>query len=292
MQWMANLKYATTAVAFATALCSPTAYAVDVVLPSDLGTWTTTGSAGSMAANGDITASPFANAQYGYVTTTSSTVYNVSPLALDPGGKGSGTEANGSKITSSSFSALAGQTLSMSFNFVSTDGKGYDDYAWAWLVNASDNSLAAWLFTAQSTNSNTQGIVPGKVVDKSEFDPDEVITNYKDFAFTSKTSADPVSWSALGGWSGACWKENAEGCGFTGWLNSSITLAATGSYRVEIGVVNWGDEAYDSGLAFDFGGLTNNQSVTAVPEPETPLLMLAGLGLMGAIARRRRGQSD
>lgn len=288
MQWMANLKYATTTAALATALCSPYAYAVDVVLPSDLGIWSTTGSAGSMAADGDITLSPFANAHYGYVTTTNSTAYNVSPLALDSGGKGSGMEANGSKITSSSFSALAGQTLNMSFNFVSTDGKGYDDYAWARLVNASDNSLAAWLFTAQSTNSNTKGIVPGKVLDKSEFDPDEVITNYKDFAFNSKTSDDPVSWSALGGWSGACWKENAEGCGFTGWLNSSITLAATGSYRVEIGVVNWGDEAYDSGLAFDFGGLTNTKSVTAVPEPETHVMLLAGLGLMCTIARRRR----
>ena len=34
---------------------------------------------------------------------------------------------------------------------------------------------------------------------------------------------------------------------------------------------------------------TANYSVTAVPEPETYALMLAGLGVMGWVARRRRG---
>ena len=42
----------------------------------------------------------------------------------------------------------------MQFNFLSTDGKGYDDYAWARLVNADQGNLTvAWLFTARSTNS-------------------------------------------------------------------------------------------------------------------------------------------
>lgn len=276
------------ALSIAAVLFSSTAFAQTVSLPGDLSTWTAVGSAGSMAPSGDITASPWANGQYGYVTTAESAEYNVSPLTLDAGGKISGVETNGSKFTSASFSALAGQTLSMSFNYVSTDGKGYDDYAWARVINAADNSLAAWLFTAQSTNSSTKGIVPGNVLDKAAFDPDQVITNYKDFSFTSKTSQEPINWSALRGSNGACWKDNAEGCGFTGWLNSSITLANSGLYRVEVGVVNWGDESYDSGLAFDFKGLTNTQVVTSVPEPDSYLMMLAGLGLIGSIARRRK----
>jgi hypothetical protein len=37
-----------------------------------------------------------------------------------------------------------------------------------------------------------------------------------------------------------------------------------------------------------FGGSLDNVSVTAVPEPETYALLLAGLGLMGTIARRRK----
>ncbi|MHA4871417.1 PEP-CTERM sorting domain-containing protein [Duganella sp. PWIR1] len=36
------------------------------------------------------------------------------------------------------------------------------------------------------------------------------------------------------------------------------------------------------------GGLLDNVSVTAVPEPTTYAMLLAGLGLMGAVARRRR----
>jgi hypothetical protein len=282
-----RLAYAFSIAAF---MCGSAAYAADVVLPGDLSGWTSVGSAGSMAPSGDIVASPLANTQYGYVTTAESTEFQVSPLTLKSGGKGSGIEHNGSKITSNIFSAIAGQTLSMSFNFASTDGKGYDDYAWARVINSSDDSLVAWLFAAQSTNSNTKGIVPGSVLDKSAFDPDQVISNYKDFSFTSKTAEDPIDWSALKGSSGFCWKDNAEGCGFTGWLDSSITLANSGSYRVEIGVVNWGDGAYDSGLAFDFRGLTNSQNVTAVPESETYALMLVGLCLVGSVARRRRAQ--
>lgn len=42
------------------------------------------------------------------------------------------------------------------------------------------------------------------------------------------------------------------------------------------------------GLEDSYGGSLDNVSVTAVPEPETYALMLAGLGLVGAMARRRR----
>ena len=40
-------------------------------------------------------------------------------------------------------------------------------------------------------------------------------------------------------------------------------------------------------LSDSLGGSLDNVSVTAVPEPESYALMLAGLGLMGAVARRR-----
>jgi hypothetical protein len=35
----------------------------------------------------------------------------------------------------------------------------------------------------------------------------------------------------------------------------------------------------------------NNATVTAVPEPESYAMLLAGLGLMGAIARRKAKQA-
>ncbi len=44
---------------------------------------------------------------------------------------------------------------------------------------------------------------------------------------------------------------------------------------------------YALGKSDSYGGSLDNISVTAVPEPETYALLLAGLGVMGAIARRR-----
>mgnify|MGYP001290736475 FL=1 len=48
-----------------------------------------------------------------------------------------------------------------------------------------------------------------------------------------------------------------------------------------------------SGLTFNYDGTTgggNTDLVSSVPEPETYALMLAGLGLMGAVARRRKAK--
>lgn len=255
-----------------------------VPMPADLATGQCTGACGTIAGHGDVGASPVGSAAYGYVTTNGSDAYGVSPIMLDGSNRGGGVETNGSKFVSASFQAAAGDPLDLWFNYVSTDGKGYDDYAWARVVDATDGSLVAWLFTAASTNSSSRNIVPGDVVDKKDFDPDVVIVNYDSFDFNTKSTSDPVNWTPLGYSNGTCWKDNAEGCGSTGWLQSHIEFEQAGTYRVEIGVVNWGDGAYDSGLAFDYRGL-----VSSVPEPGSLAMMLAGLGIMGAAGRRRMG---
>lgn len=265
------------------------AQALPAALPITLADWQCLGACGSSGAQGDVGLSALGSAAYGFVTTAGSDALGASPLALDSNSRGNGTETNGSRLLSPVFSALQGQQVSVSFNYVSTDGKGFDDYAWARVVDAGGLHTVAWLFTARSSNSSTGKIVPGDVLDKSQFDPDAVIVDFKQFAFNSKSSADPVDWLPLGPSNGSCWKDNAPGCGSTGWLTAQHTLAAGGSYRIELGVVNWGDQAYDSGLAFDIAGLS-----APVPEPAAALLMLAGLAGLGAMqarrARRRAGQ--
>lgn len=59
-------------------------------------------------------------------------------------------------------------------------------------------------------------------------------------------------------------------------------------------VVNLGNSGsavlsfYGLGKSDSYGGSLDNISVTSVPEPETYAMLLAGLGVMGAIARRRK----
>ncbi len=105
-----------------------------------------------------------------------------------------------------------------------------------------------------------------------------------------------TTWEPLGGWSGCCW-DDANTCGPTGCIESVYTVAATRTYVLEFGVVNWGDTLFDSAMAFDFGGLDSarfdnvtlidNGPTPAVPEPSTWALWLAGLGLMGMAIRRK-----
>ncbi len=264
--------------------------AAAVSVPASLDTWRCLGVCGASAADGDITLSPLGNAQYGYVTTAGSQALGVSPLDIVESGGGGAkfAQTNGSSYLSPVFSAQSGDTVSAFFNYVSTDGKGFDDYAYARLVGANTGSLVAWMFTARSTNSNKQSVVPGDL--GVAFDPDAVIVNYKDFDFNTRNLKTPlpVDWSLLGGSNGACWRETAEGCGFTGWLQSSVTLASAGSFRMEVGVVNFGDQAYDSGLAFDLSQLS--APLTTVPEPSTFAMMAGALAFMGLHKRRRDSQ--
>lgn len=275
------------ALAAAAASAALPAQAVTVLPPADLGGWTCTGVCGTSPADGDITTSPLGNARYGYVATSGSTALGTSPLALDANSRGEGTETNGSKIVSGAFDATAGDRLDIRFNFVSTDGKGFDDYAWARVIDAIDGRSVAWLFTARSSNSGSGKIVPGDVLTKKQFDPDEAIVGFKDFEFHSKDADDPIDWAPLGASNRTCWKENAAGCGHTGWLQTRFSFADSGSFRLEFGVVNWGDGAFDSGLAFDFANLTPASPVP-VPEPASALLM--ALGLLAVGGRRQRGR--
>ena len=230
--------------------------------------WTCTGNCGTLGANGDVTTSP-EGGNYGYVSTNG----GISGTTLSGVG---GT--NGSKLSTSVFSANAGDSLQFYFNYITSDGSQYADYGWAELLDSSLNDVAH-LFTARTTpNGNS---VPGFGMPAIEatISPSTVVI-----------AAGASHWSPLGTDSGACYNGTAAGCGNTGWVQSTYTFAAAGNYILQFGTANYLDTAYDSGMAFD-GITVGGKPIEDNTVPEPASLALLGIGLAGLGAVRRRKQA-
>ena len=226
--------------------------------------WTTIGNAGTLGANNVVTLAPGGGTAYGWVSTKGG-VFGAGQL---PGVGGT----NGSSLTSTLFAAGAGDALKFSFNYVTSDGAGFSDYAWSQLLNSGGTPVAV-LFDART--KPTGNTVPG--------------FGLPPISATLVPSSTPiigggVSWAPLLPNNSPCY---SAGCGYTGWIAATYAIPTAGSYMLQFGVSNWGDTAWQSGLAFD-GITVAGVPVGVVPEPETYAMLLAGLGLLGFAARRRK----
>jgi hypothetical protein len=214
-----------------------------------------------------VTLSPTGNSAYEWVSTSGGT-NGVGTLPTGP----LGSETDGSTLATPTFAAAAGAPLNFYFNYVTSDGSGFADYAWAELFNSS-NTPVALLFTARTESSGS--IIPGSGLPAP--------------LATLTPSSVPIiggapTWGPLGGLSsGACY---ASGCGYTGWVKSSYAIPTAGNYYLKVGVVNWIDTAYDSGLAVD--GVTVSgvpvsppPSVPGTPVPSSLILTMLGLAAVG-----------
>ncbi len=241
------------------------------------------GHCGVLGANGDITAPP-GGTTYGWIST-----------AGGPNGAGelpSVGGTNGSSFTTVAFSATSGQNLQYFFNFVSSDGQFqpgqfiFEDYGFVQLLDAATSNPVAMLFNGRAEPTGL--IVPGAGL--PPIDPGVTLTPpTSTMTLGSGTQGNfpgGPTWAPLGSFSGWCY---GAGCGFTGWIRSDYTVPVTGSYKLQFGVSNWGDNVYDTGMAYNGitvgGGPPIDQGV---PEPATWAMMLIGLGAVGATIRSRR----
>jgi|ERR1035441_3383630 hypothetical protein len=221
------------------------------------------GNCGILGANGVVTTAPTGN-PYRWISTAGGAVG--AGVIAGVGG------TDGSSYTSSVFTANSGDLLQFYFDYVTSDGAGFADYAWAELETAA-NAHVAWLFTARTEPSGN--ISPGLGL------PDNQATLIPP---TSGIIGGGPVWAPLGAYSGFCY---SAGCGYTGWIESQYTLAAGGSYQLVFGVTNWIDNIYDSGMAFDGATIGGTPINPTVPEPGAWILLVtAGAGL--SLARRRR----
>jgi hypothetical protein len=224
---------------------------------------TCVGNCGTDVADGVVTLSPLGTSSYLYVSTR---------FGANGAGEIAGVGGtNGSLLTTPTFSANAGDSLNFYFNYVTSDGANYSDYAFAHLLD-STNTLVATLFTARTEPSGNTSPGAGLPANDSVLTPT-----------TSAIIPGGPHWSELGGDSGQCF---AAGCGYTGWIQSTYTILAAGNYTLAFGATNVLDTQYNTGLAID--GVTV-AGIPVIPTPEPATLSLLSLGLGGlAILRRRR----
>jgi hypothetical protein len=261
--------------AAATALLAMGAQAQTQSLILDTNDFTCDGNCGTSGPDGDIGASPLSGT-YGWISTEISSTFAVDVVGAQ---RPDGVLGNGTRAVSMDF--VSDGNINAWFNFITTDSRDFGDYAWARLIDAETNLTASWLFTVRGSKQGTDNLIPGNL-------PFTVNTNnlvnLNSTPFNSRSAKDNqfVNWSPLGGANQTCFEDSKDGgCGFTGWLNSQVTVAP-GNYRLEVGVVNFFDRGFDSGLAFDVATMT-----APVPELGTAPMMLAAFGAFGFFARRR-----
>ena len=276
----------------------------------DISGWECAGYCGSVASAvaDEVVTNPPGATGYAFVSTASP----MPPYAEYVPNLELGEEETGSRVVSQPFAAQSNDDLLFHFNYVTSDGAGYADYAWVRLLDADNgDAVVAILFTARSTSagntvpgfdmpSPTATLTPASTPIIGEHIGTVFIPNPNNADY-APGSIGP-KWAPLDYYDGTCF---ATGCGYTGWIESRSRVPATGNYKLELGVVEWRTPSWASGLAFsgitiaghsindggnDGTGGGDPADVKPVPlwGPLALLLATLGFGVAGAVAARRR----
>lgn len=144
---------------------------------------------------------------------------------------------NGATLTSPIFQRSAGEILSFAFNYITSDGGQFNDYAHCSLFS-SGNLFIGRLITARTAASGDT--IPGAGLGA--------------ISAVTVPSNNPIipgapTWPPLDSSSGSCFD---VGCGTTGWILASYTFTTSGTFYLQCGVTNTIDGGFQSGLALDF----------------------------------------
>ena len=265
-----SLSLAAGVVMLALLLALPGLAAAAPIIPAG---WTCSegGNCGTLGPDGVVTAPP-GGSTYQYVSTSGAPTFSGLNLGFN--------ETNGSLLTTSAFSASGTTVLAFNFNFVTSDGAGFPEYAYAQLAPSGGSPIL--LFTARTCETTPCNTVPGVGMPPLGVGVTLVPPS-------TPVTPNATTWSALGSSSGSCW---AVGCGNSGWIQAEYTPAA-GAYALQFGVVNVNDQAFDTGMAIagaTIGDIPIGDDLAVVPEPTTLILFgstMAGLGFASRWRRRR-----
>ena len=204
-------------------------------------------------------------------------------------------------------------------NNIGTAGAGYSNNPFSSVTNTLSNVGTTYVITSSGTfsgltisqvmtfdtNSNTihtdvvltnkSGATLNNVVYAAGLDPDQDYPNYYSYYTQNSIGGQGMGAevTAMGPYSGL----SITMSNTSGWnAVASVSAWETNPYTLSGAVIDYGNGDNTIGLGYKFGNMANNQqiaigydyTVAAVPEPATYGMLLAGLGAIGALARRRK----
>lgn len=119
----------------------------------------------------------------------------------------------------------------------------------------------------------------------------ETITQYWDFVSRDYTGFNDSAFAVINGAVTVLASIESGGTevgsyGHTGWQSFNYTLPTDGTYTLGFGVVNTEDTILDGALFLD-NQPGDARLIAVIPEPETYAMLIAGLALLGFVAKRK-----